>query len=339
MRKNFGWGVIGPGAIAHRFSEAVSGVDGTKLVAVQSRNVERARAFADKWQCGIGPRIDATDSIDSLLANAAVDAVYIATPHPFHTDAVRTALLARKPVLCEKPLVTDAKQAIELCQLARAQSTFLMEAVWTRFLPIYDVVSEWLQAREIGQLRTIDSSFCLNIPFDPNHRTFNPALGGGSLLDIGIYNITMSRWILAHIDDKPLSVKEMHSRAVIAATGVDQRIEATLSFDCGVSSQFTCGFDRQADNAFQINGSTGSIVLPSRFWEATSAKLIRAGRDPVSAERAFRVNGFEYEIEEVMRCVASGAIQSARISHAETIATLEIMDRIRADVGVRYPWE
>jgi predicted dehydrogenase len=280
-----------------------------------------------------------------VLADSRVDAVYIATPHPLHADAIRQCLLSNKPVLCEKPLVTNAKTAVELCALSTEKNIFLMEAVWTRFLPIYDAVGEWLRAATIGTIGTIgtirsmQSSFCFNSPWNPQARHFDPAQAGGALLDIGIYNLTVTRWALTQALGHCPNAVAIHANAVIGPTGVDHRVTASMQFIDGITSQFVCGFDGTADNAFHIFGEHGSIAIHAGFWQATTATLTKTNEAPITIARPFRINGFEYEIEEAMRCIRDGRIESERMTHQETIETLRWMDHIRAEIGVKYPFE
>jgi predicted dehydrogenase len=339
MSKHFGWAIVGPGAIAHRFAEAVHRLDNARIVAVQGRSLDRAADFARTWTRDGVELIRATDSLASLLDDPQIDGVYIATPHPFHASAIGQCLRARKPVLCEKPLVTDADTAAALCALARTNNTFLMEAVWTRFLPAYDTVGHWLRDGAIGAVRSMQSSFCFNAPWDPNARHFDPAQAGGALLDIGIYNLTVTRWAMhASLGYCP-DANSIDARAVIGPTGVDHRLTATLNFSGGVTSQFICGLDSDAENAFHIFGERGTITVASPFWGATVATLTHPNADPITSNQPFRINGFEYEIEEAMRCINQGRIESERISHDETHKTLQWMDQIRHNIGVRYPFE
>jgi predicted dehydrogenase len=210
---------------------------------------------------------------------------------------------------------------------------FLMEAVWTRFLPVYGMVRGWLDGGAIGELRAMQSSFCFPLRFDPNERHFDPGQAGGALLDIGIYNITVSRWVAR------APVRGFDVAATWAPSGVDQRITATLDFGGGLHSQFVCALDGSAENAFRIDGTQGHIVLHAPFWQPTVATLHRTGQPPETAEAPFRVNGFEYEIEEAMRCIRTGRIESPTLPHDETIAVLELMDAMRARIGLRYPFE
>jgi predicted dehydrogenase len=337
--ENFRWAIVGPGAIAKRFAEAVHRSEDMHLEVVQGRSLERASAFASAWTRDGAASIRATDSLGDVLSDERVDGVYIATPHPFHADSIRAALLAKKPVLCEKPMVTDSRKALELTSLAQAQSTFLMEAVWTRFLPIYETVGEWLRNEEIGALRAMQSSFCFSAGYDPNSRLFDPAQGGGALLDVGIYNLTVTRWVLQQAFGACPDLAAIDARATLSSTHVDRRVAATLAFDNDVTSQFVCAFDGAAENAFHIYGERGTITLHAGFWQATRASLARTGYERVDVDRPFRVNGFEYEIDEAVRCIREGRIESDCVSHRETRETLHWLDLIRAKLGVIYPFD
>lgn len=342
--QSFGWAIVGPGRIAHRFAEAVHRLPGARLVVVQGREVGRATAFADAWARDGASAVKATSDLDEALALPGVDGVYVATPHAFHGGAVRAALLAGKAVLCEKPLVASRAEAEPLVALARERGLFLMEAMWTRFLPLYRQLQGWLadgEASAIGALRGLQSSFCFLTPFDEASRQYDPALAGGALLDIGIYNLAVTRWALqASLGGACPEPAAWHIGGRLAPTGVDQRVWATLEFPGGVHSQFTCGLDGAADNGLRIFGERGHIVVPRNFWEGTEAQLHRNGASaPETIHAPFAINGFEYEVEEAMRCVRAGLVESPVMPHAETLETLGWMDTIRARLGVRYPFE
>ncbi len=331
--------MIGPGGIARRFAAALPHVPDAQLRWVLGRDAARAQAFA-RLACSPG-HVPAQVQMDlaRLLAEPDLHAVYIATPHAQHGDLLRQCLAAGKAVLCEKPLVPNLAQAEALVRLAREHKVFLMEAVWTRFLPVYQLVQGWLREHEIGQLRGIQSSFCFNAPFDPSSRVYDPALAGGALLDIGIYNLTMTRWVLQQAlgaCPEPLSIQ---ASGVLAPTGVDQRVSAMLNFPAGVTSQFICAVDGHADNSLRIFGERGVITVAGEFSSATEAVLQRPGEAPLRIHAPLRFNGFEAEIEETQACVRAGLIESPVVPHAETLATLAWMDEIRRQVGVRYPFE
>lgn len=336
---DFAWAIIGPGRIAHRFADAVYRLPGTHLRSVFGRDATRAAEFAGHWSRDGKPRPRVEPELAALMGDAAVDAVYIATPHVMHGEFIRRCLAAGKPVLCEKPLVPTLAVAGDLAALAQDRRVFMMEALWTRFLPIYAQVGGWLRSGAIGQVHAIQSSFCFPVPYDPNSRLFSADLAGGTLLDIGIYNVAMTRWVLeAALGACPAAVS-LRAEGVLAPTGVDQRAAATIVFPGGVVSQFVCGFDSQADNALRIFGDAGCISVPQRFWEATEAVLSRPQEQPQAVHAPLRINGFEEEIEETIRCVRAGLTESPRMPHAETLAIVGWLDELRRQLGVRYPFE
>lgn len=336
---NFRWGLIGPGRIAHRFAEAVQKLPGMHLVAVAGRSEARCREFAARWSVGHPAAVAAEASVPALLARGDVDAVYIATPHAFHGSAVRACLLAGLPVLCEKPLVPTAAEAQALVALARERGVFLMEALWSRFLPVYDEVAQWLRSGHIGALRAVHSSFAFHVPYDARHRCFDPAQAGGALLDIGIYNLALTRWALAQSLGACPPLQQLQCHGVLAPSGVDQRVSAQLVFEGGVVAQMFCAFDTQAANSLQLQGEHGCIEVPHHFWQGTQARCQRAGQEPLSVERPFEINGFEGEVREAVRCVRAGLVESPRMPHSETLALVQTMDAMRGQMGVRYAFE
>ena len=336
------WALIGPGRIAHRFAQALAAQPDGQLAWVHARDPARGQAFAAQWaQPGqVAPRV--TTDLAALLAQPDVDAVYIASPHSAHGPAIEACLTAGKPVLCEKPLVPTRAQAEPLVALARDRGVFLMEAVWTRFLPLYAHIADWLRGQAIGELRGMQSTFCFNVPFDAASRLYAPALAGGSLLDIGIYNLTVTQWVLQQAWGRCPEPSAVAAQGRLAATGVDQRVAGTLRFQYGdrdVSSQFLCAFDSVADNAFTLVGERGHIRIQGFFHSSTQAVLQRAGEPPVVVNAPLAVNGFEGEIVEAMRCIRAGAVESPTMPHADSLAVLGWMDRIRGQLGVHYPFE
>ena len=329
----FHWGVIAPGGIANRFAGAFAAVPGARLGAVFARDAAKGQAYAEQWRYDGQPARVTTDLAD-FLGDPTVDAVYIATPHSNHGEYIRAALLAGKPVLCEKPLVTTQAEAQTLVDLSREKGVFLMEALWTRFLPAYDLASHWLREGAIGELRAMVSTFCFIGPTDLQHRCWNPALAGGSLWDIGIYNLAVTRWVLQQMNDgvcpEPLS---MDVAATIASTGVDASVTATLHFPGGITSQFRCGFDASSVNAFEVIGTKAGLRFPVDFWGAEAVELVTREEAPQRVEAPHVVNGFEGEIAEAQACIRAGLLESPRVSHAETLALLGWMDAIRA----RFP--
>lgn len=330
----FRWGVIGPGGIANRFAGALAAVPGARLAAVFARDAAKGQAYAAQWQREGEAPARVTTALAELLADPAVDAVYIATPHSHHGEYVRAALLAAKPVLCEKPLVTTQAQGRALVELARERGVFLMEALWTRFLPAYDLAGRLLRDGAIGELRAMQSSFCVSASYDPLHRQWNPALAGGSLWDIGIYNLAVTRWVLQQMNGgtcpEPVA---MDVQAKLAPTGVDAAVNVTLHFPGGITSQFRCGFDATSVNAFEALGSKAALRFPVDFWQAEAVELVTRKAPAERLAAPFAVNGFEGEIAEAQACIRAGRVESPRMPHAETLALLGWMDAIRA----RFP--
>jgi len=323
--QTFRWGVIGPGGIANRFVGALPAVPGARLAAVYARDAAKGQAFADQWQ----PDARVTTQLDDLLAH--VDAVYVATPHSNHAEYVRAALLAGVPVLCEKPLVTTRAEGQQLVDLSRERGVFLMEAMWTRFLPAYDVAGRWLREGAIGELRAMRSSFNFASNYDPLHRQWNPALAGGALWDIGVYNLAVTRWVLQQVlgGECPEPIA-MDVHAVLAPTGVDASVDVMLVFPGNVTSQFRCGFDAASGNAFEAMGSKACLRFPDGFSYAQSVELISRGQETEHVKAPFVLNGFEGEVAEAQACIRAGLIESPRMPHAESLSLLAWMDAIRA---------
>jgi predicted dehydrogenase len=321
------WGLVGPGGIARKFAHDLRVAEAGSLRSVAGRDLPRAKAFAEEF--------GAEFAFDDLLAVATdpqVDIVYLATPHSAHFSAARTLLEHGKPLLIEKPMTVNAAQARELIGLARSRGVFLMEALWTRFLPAYQQVGRWLDEGRIGEVRGVSSSFCVRGNPDPTARWLNPALAGGGLLDLGVYNLAMNQWVLGTKPDR------IHAVANFSATGVDDMLSASLGYTPRTLAQFACGFVAEAENSLTITGGSGRILVPDPFYAAQEVRLL-AG-EKIEIHRApFRGEGFEYEIAEAVRCLSSGELESPLMPLSDTLATLEVMDGIRARIGLRYPFE
>ncbi len=323
----FNWGVIGPGRIAQRFANALKVIDDAQLYAVASSNLERANAFAQEFGAE-----QAYDSYAAMLADPKVDAVYIATPHRFHYQQTLQCLEAGKPVLCEKPLTVNAAQSQQLVDLARSKNLFLMEALWTRYLPIYDQVREWLDNDEIGEVKLLTSSFGFGVPRDMQDRLLNHELAGGALLDMGIYNIAISQWVFGS------NPKSFTAQGHIGESNVDELTAVNLDFGEGRTSQFVTNLMAMTSNDFVIYGSKGHIRIGPFFWDTAEATLT-VGDKVLAAKKPFRGTGFEYEAGEAMRCIREGLLESPRMTHADTLANMQLMDAIRAEIGLSYTFE
>ena len=327
MTHSFRWGIIAPGRIAHRFAQALEAVEGAKLQAVASRDAERARTFAMQYGAPA-----AYDSAEALALDPEVDAVYIASPHRFHHEQSRLFLLSGKPVLVEKPFTVNAPEAADLIDVAQAKGLFLMEALWSRYLPVWLQVREWLEQGAIGDVHLITSMFCFHPERDPADRKFNHDLAGGALLDLGVYNVSLSEWV----SREPAS--EVFAVGQIGDTGVDELTSVTLRYPSGAVAQFTCGFQFEGINEFTAYGTDGAIRVQPKFWESTRVTLFSEGRE-TTANFPFRRNGFEYQIEEAMACVRDGRREREVTPLRSTLSTMKTIDRIREQIGLAYTFE
>jgi predicted dehydrogenase len=322
----FNWGVLGPGRIANQFAEGISVIDDAKLYAVASTNTERGRTFAEKYAIE-----KIYNTYEELVNDPRVDGVYIATPHRFHFENMLLCLNAGKPVLCEKPLTVNAPETEELIALAREKKVFLMEALWSVYLPIYSQIRHWLDDGMIGDIKFMISKFGGNVPLDQADRWLNPELAGGTLLDMGVYPIAISQWIMGK---DPIT---FNAKSFKGKTDVDEVTAVLLQYDNGVISEFSSNFFNGDDNEFRIFGSKGLIRFADP-WSATRATLV-TGDNELTLTKPLRGGGFEYETEEAMRCIREGLLESPVMTHAKTLANMILMDKIRVEIRVKYPFE
>ena len=322
--KQYSWGIIGPGKIANKFAAALPLAGNARLHAVASRDLTRARSFAAAHGA---PQI--YDSYEQLAADPAVDAVYIATPHGFHAENALICLRHGKAVLCEKPMALNAAQVGEMIAAAQQHHAFLMEAMWTRFLPLIKAVTDLIGTGKIGQLKYVRADFGFLAPFQPASRLYDLRLGGGSLLDIGIYPL----FLCMHLLGKP---DHISAAGHLAPTGADDNCQAILNFDDGrcavIGSTLSCNTSLTAE----IAGTEGSIRIPSPWYKNDRLTCNRTGQPDETIVLEPMVNGFEYQIREVTRCLDTGLIESPSMSHSFSLMMSQTMDEIRRQIGVRY---
>lgn len=319
------FGVIGAGNIAKKFCEAVNGIGGN-LHAVASRSFEKAQNYKSDYGFQ-----KAYGNYDALLEDKAVDCVYIATPHALHYDHMMRALDHGKHILCEKSFTLNAARAEEVFKKAREKRLFVMEAMWTRFLPVPSQVVRHVRDGHLGKVDRVDASFTFNVPVDPSRRTFDKSVGGGALLDIGIYPITFVNMLLGPPDAFDTTVDKHES-------GID--LSHTLTYHYGDAvAHMRASFQDSSTPKATIHGSRGTIEMPY-FWQAESADVYDLkGHHVETISKPFKVNGFEYEIEEVERCIEEGRLESDTVPHSVTLEILRQMDAIRKRWGLVYPQE
>jgi predicted dehydrogenase len=320
------WGIISTGGIAATFARDLQLVPEARLVAVGSRSQASADAFGDRFAI---PRRYA--SYQDLVEDSEVDAVYVATPHPGHHDATRLALRAGKAALCEKPFTMTAAEADSLIATAREHNAFLMEAMWTRFLPHVGRIRELLRAGVLGDLRTLTVDHAQWFEYDPAHRLFAPDLGGGALLDLGIYPVSFASFVFG-APDQVTAVSDP------TATGVDAQTSVILQYAGGRHAVLTTTLGAQGTNRAAIVGTDARIEIDATWYQPTSFALHRRrGGIPERFEQPRIGHGLRYQAIEVGRCLREGLTESPLMPLAETHAIMSTMDEIRRQIGLEYP--
>jgi predicted dehydrogenase len=325
--KKLNWGIIGPGSIARNFADALAVSEKGQLFAVASRDINKAQNFANKYAAS-----KVYDSYQHLVDDPQVDIIYIATPQSFHYEQAKLCLEAGKHVLMEKPLTINAMQTENLIRLAQSKNLLLQEALWSRFIPCFTQVKQWISEGKIGQLQYICSDIGFAFGDRPDHRLFKAELGGGALLDLGVYSITLSQLI---IGEHPSQIQAMGN---VSGSNVDLNAAVNMSYPSGCYAQFTCTIMAQASNSMTIMGSAGRIVLPGHFWNGNKAILQQDG-DVEEIDFPHKANGFEYQIEESMACVNAGLVSSEMMPHRDSLGVMQTMDEIRRQIGLQFSTE
>ncbi|AMM20058.1 oxidoreductase [Frondihabitans sp. PAMC 28766] len=319
------WGVLAPGVIAHDWVDSVARHTSQRIVAVGSRSLERAQAFADKHGAA-----HAYGSYAKLVQDAEVDVIYIASPHSEHESHALLAIAAGKHVLVEKPIATSAAGAQRIADAARAAGVFAMEAMWTRYRPQSDVVRQVLEAGTLGDIRLVTADFGGLAPVDPTSRLWDPALAGGALLDLGVYPVSWASFVLG----SPTGVL---ASGDLAPTGVDRQAAMILTHDGGAQAVLTTGLTARTPEASVIAGSEGRLEIPSPFWFADDVRLFDGTGDLVDTwhdpfGRVAR-ESLCCEAVALARYVGEGRTESPLHSLDETIAVMATLDEARRQLG------
>ncbi|WP_419850054.1 Gfo/Idh/MocA family protein [Candidatus Poriferisocius sp.] len=323
---DFRFGMVGHGHITGQFLGAMEVVEGAHVAAVAGRDAGRAGAFAQ--QNGIAASYG---SVGEMLQGEDLDAVYICTPHPSHAEAAVACIDAGVAVLVEKPIAPNLEGVTRIVEASQAAGVFAMEAMWTRFLPIYEVVRRWVDDGRIGDIRQVTASFGFAAPVMPEHRLFNPDLAGGSLLDVGVYPLHLARWLYGA---PPVDYGVV---ARVGETNVDEIVSISASYPGSGLAQLGCAVVANLESSAVIAGTAGSIEIPV-FWAADRA-ILRSGGNEETEVMAHLANGFEYEIQEVVDCVRAGRTESERMPPSLTLEMAGLCDEIRDRIGVVYPFE
>lgn len=319
------WGILGPGWISSKFTKDLAFAAGAEVVAVGGRNLEKAEKFAKDYHI---PR--AYGSVEELAADPDVDIIYIGTLHPIHKENALTLLRAGKAVLCEKPFTMNAAEAEEMIQYAKENRVFLMEAMWTRYLPPIRQVRDWLAEGKIGEVRMLKADFGFNMGWAPESRLLDPALGGGALLDAGIYPVSFASMIFG---SQPTNIM---SSASLGKTGVDEQFSLLFEYEGGRTAALNGAVQLDMVSDAYIYGTKGHIHIPN-FLFGKSAFLHVKNEEPVVYQCDRQAEGYAYEAEEAMNCLREGKLESEIMSLEETLAIMTTLDTIRKQWGLSYP--
>jgi predicted dehydrogenase len=319
------WGILSTGNIAHSFTRGLRAVKDAQIVAVGSRSQKSADDFGKEFNI---PHRYAT--YEALAADPDVDAIYIGTPHPMHFENALMCIRAGKAVLCEKPFTMNARELETLIREARAHKVFLMEAMWTRFTPVMGRIRQLLSEGALGDVRMLLADFCFRADFNPKHRLFDPALGGGALLDVGIYPVSFSFMVFG-------APQELQSSATMGETGVDEIATMLFRYSNGQHAQLSCGSRVQSPMDASILGTKGMIRIAVPWWKPQQFTIQYPGKDPEVVNLPFIANGYEYEAIEVNRCLHEGMTESPIMPLDESLTIMRTLDSIRAQWGLTYP--
>lgn len=321
------WGIAGPGGISGAFAKDLAFASGAELVAVGGRNPDKARKFAAEH--GV-PR--AYGSMEELAADPEVEIVYVGTVHPVHKENTLLFLRSGKSVLCEKPFAMNAAETEAMIAAAAENGVFLMEAMWTRYLPAIVRTRQWLAEGKIGEVKLLQAELGFVYDGGPEHRLINPELGGGALLDVGVYPVSFASMVFGCQPDR------VESTVRFGETGVDEQFALLCDYGGGVSAMLNGSFRLGLINDAMIYGTKGRIHIPGFPW-AHGATLHVPGEEPVAFADDRRCGGYAFEAEEAMACLRGGRRESANLPLNETLAIMRTLDTVRGQWGLRYPSE
>lgn len=321
----YNWGIIGTGNIASQFAKDLKLLPQARLKAVSSRSADRASAFAAKYRIP-----EWHDSWDAIAGDPEVDIVYVATHHPFHFENTRSCLEAGKAVLCEKPFTMNRRELDILVRIAREKKVFLMEAIWTRFLPSTRRVLEILESGKLGRLTDVYADFGFRLEFDQEHRLFDPAKGGGALLDIGIYPVFISQLMAG-------PPERLQATARYAPTGVDNSCNMIFDHGNGIVSSLNCTLLSETPTEANLMFEHGRIRMESSWFAPGPITIYRKGRKPQRVKFRESGKGYHYEAAEVMQCLDRGLIESPSLPLDFSLNLMGTLDAVRESCGINHP--
>lgn len=322
------WGILGCGNIARKFAADLALVENARLIAIGSRSKENAQLFVEDFPV---PHIH--DSYEALAANPEVDVIYVASPHSHHHEHTLLCFEHGKAVLCEKAFAVNHREAKEMIAVAKEKHLFLMEAMWTKFLPHYEKMKSILNEGQIGEINSVLINFGFRPRVPVPARLFDPALAGGTILDIGVYNVFIAMSILGRPDEIDAHMKP-------AGTGVDEQCSVLFRYKNGAMAQLFSSFVAHLPTEADINGSEGRLKLTSRFYAPECSLELYPDRmeskQIVPFDKPSRGWGYYYEAKHVTDCLEKGLKESPVMTHENTLVMMEVLDEIRQKAGIKY---
>ncbi|MEW7291789.1 Gfo/Idh/MocA family protein [Aquimarina sp. 2304DJ70-9] len=321
--KHIRWGILGCGKIAHKFAEDLQSIPNGNLYGVASRNLNRAQEFATKSNA-----FNSYGDYESLCKDPNIDIIYIATPHVFHYENTLMCLTNKKAVLCEKPFAMNSSQVQEMITVAKQNQVFLMEALWTYFLPHYQYVLQLLASKEFGKIKSLKADFGFATSFDPEGRIFNKKLGGGSLLDVGIYPLFAALSILGYPE-------EIEAKATFGKTGVDETCTMQLLYKNGVTASLFSAITQKTNTEAIITFENGTIIINSRFHEPSSVTLLKDGKSEF-LEFEVNTNGYSFEAIHAQEMLSQNHTESTIMTFEKSLQLMRLLDAVRKEIGLDY---
>jgi len=325
--RTYNWGFVAAGAMAHAMARDLALLPNARIHSVYSRTAESALDFARSFS-----GCKTYSSLEALVSDGEVDIVYISSPNHLHLPHARAALETGKPVLCEKPFTLNAAQLSELIEIARVKQLFLMEAMWIRWLPIVVKMRQLLTEQIIGDLRLLKAGFHAQLPMNPEGRIYNLAMGGGSLLDLGIYPISFASLVFSQ------QPEEMASIAHLGTTGIDEHFGAVFHYSKIRMALLSAGVDGAFRDDISVHGSAGSIRM-EKPWKLGRLTIEPRDGDSETVTLAMEGGGYSYQAAEVMRCLDAGLLESPIMPLDESLQIMQTLDRLRRQWGLIFPGE
>jgi len=322
-RKEYNWGILGCGKIAHKFAEDLMHIPNAVLFAVASRDQQKANDFGKIYNASF-----CYGSYEEMVSDSNIDIIYIAIPHVFHSEKTILSLKHKKAVLCEKPFAMNTAQVTEMITLAKKNHIFLMEGLWTYFLPHYQYALDIVRSKALGNIKNLKADFGFSAPFDPKNRLFNKQLGGGSLLDVGVYPLFVALSLLGYPDT-------IAAEATFAKNGIDENCSMTLTYQNNVTATLYSSIVDQTNTEAVIELEKGTITINSRFHEPSSITITEKGKARLH-EFPVNTNGFSFEAIHVMEMLSQGRTESNIMTFDTSLQLIKLLDWVREKIELNY---